>query len=142
MATLAKKLSIRPPSLYNHVDGLQGLHEALAIHGLEELYNGFSEASIGRSKDEAIHAISKAYMTFARTHSGLYEASLWVNPDSNNLDFNRISTKIVNLIIRVLEACGFEEEKSIHATRGLRSIFHGFASLEQKKALVFQSIVI
>lgn len=132
LAKLAKKLGIRPPSLYNHVDGLQGLQEALAIYGLEELYKRLSEAAIGRSKDEAVHALSHAYMSFARRHPGLYEATLWANADLNNSDFNCISSKIVDLIVRVLHAYDLGDEESIHATRGLRSILHGFASLEQK----------
>lgn len=134
LATLAKKLKIRPPSLYNHVEGLQGLQGALAIYGLEELYKGMSQAAIGRSKDEAVHAISKAYISFARAHPGLYEATLRANADLNSTEFNSISSKIVDLVVRVLNAYELEDEDSIHATRGLRSILHGFASLEQKNA--------
>ncbi|MFT4416651.1 WHG domain-containing protein [Fredinandcohnia humi] len=134
LATLAKKLKIRPPSLYNHVDGLQGLQGALAIYGLEELYNGMSQAAIGQSKDEAVHAISKAYISFARAHPGLYEATLGANADLNSTEFNSISSKIVDLVVRVLNAYELEDEDSIHATRGIRSILHGFASLEQRNA--------
>lgn len=132
LATLAKKLKIRPPSLYNYIDGLQGLQVALAIYGLEELYKSLSQAAIGRSKYEAVHEISKAYMRFARTHPGLYEATLWANADLSNSEFNCISSKIVDLVVRVLDSYDLEEEESIHASRGLRSILHGFASLEQK----------
>ncbi|KKI90565.1 TetR family transcriptional regulator [Bacillus sp. SA1-12] len=134
LATLAKKLKIRPPSLYNHVEGLQGLQKALAHYGLEELYERMSQAAIGRSKDEAVHAISQAYISFARAHPGLYEATLWANADVNNTEFNSISTKIVDLVVRVLHAYELGDEESIHASRGLRSILHGFASLEQKNA--------
>ncbi|GAX91699.1 TetR-like C-terminal domain-containing protein [Effusibacillus lacus] len=38
LASLAKKLRIRPPSLYNHVDGLHGLRKNLAIYGMEQLH--------------------------------------------------------------------------------------------------------
>ncbi|WP_141433812.1 TetR/AcrR family transcriptional regulator [Bacillus sp. 03113] len=133
LATLAKKLKIRPPSLYNHVDGLQGLQKALAIYGLEELYKVLSHAAIGRSKDDAVHAMSKAYINFARVHPGLYEATLWANTDLSSTEFQSIGPKIVDLVIRVLNAYELEDEESVHAARGLRSILHGFASLEQKK---------
>jgi hypothetical protein len=43
-----------------------------------------------------------------------------------------VADQIVNLSIRVLHAFDLEEQAAIHATRGLRSIFHGFTSLEQK----------
>ncbi|MBD1379808.1 TetR-like C-terminal domain-containing protein [Metabacillus arenae] len=134
LATLAKKLKIRPPSLYNHVDGLQGLQRDLAIYGLEELYKRMSQAAIGRSKDEAVHAISQAYISFARDHPGLYEATLWANADFYSTALENISSKIMDLVVRVLNAYELNDEESIHASRGLRSILHGFASLEQKKA--------
>jgi hypothetical protein len=35
LANLAKRLNIRPPSLYNHVDGLPGLRKELAIFSIK-----------------------------------------------------------------------------------------------------------
>lgn len=32
---LAEKLEVRPPSLYNHLDGLQDLKQKLAIQGVK-----------------------------------------------------------------------------------------------------------
>ncbi|EZP78755.1 MULTISPECIES: TetR/AcrR family transcriptional regulator [Anoxybacillaceae] len=131
LATLAKKLGVRPPSLYNHIEGLHGLRKQLAVYGLEQLYNTLAQAAIGRSGDDAVHALGKAYVTFARTHPGLYEATLQA-PDSLDPDIQRAGREIVNLTLRVLHAYDLDDETALHAVRGLRSMFHGFASLEQK----------
>jgi AcrR family transcriptional regulator len=131
LASLAKKLKIRPPSLYNHVDGLQGLRKKLAIYGLEQLNSILARAVIGRSGDDAVRALGEAYMEFARTHPGLYEATL-LAPDPEDTDIQRAGSETVDLVVRVLNAYGLEDEAALHAVRGLRSILHGFASLEQK----------
>lgn len=133
LATLAKKLTIKPPSLYNHIDGLTGLKKKLALHGFEELYTRLANAAIGLSKDEAVHAVSKAYFSFARTHPGLYELTLSA-PNPEEIEIELAGKKIVDLTVHILSAYGLEEQEVIHAVRGLRSILHGFSSLEQKGA--------
>ncbi|WP_026677492.1 TetR/AcrR family transcriptional regulator [Fictibacillus gelatini] len=131
LASLAKKLNVRSPSLYNHIDGLPGLRKKLAVYGLELLYSQWKRAAAGRSGEDAVHEIAKAYIAFARTHPGLYEATL-LAPDSWDHDVQRAGGKMVDLALGVLKDFELEGEPAIHAVRGLRSILHGFASLEQK----------
>ncbi|MFD1735052.1 WHG domain-containing protein [Bacillus salitolerans] len=131
LASLAKKLNIRPPSLYNHVDGLEGLRKKLAIYALEKLYNSLTPVVIGRSGDEAVFHLAQAYVRFARDSPGLYEATLQA-PNTHDTEVQLIGKRIVELTIHVLRAYELEDEAAIHAVRGLRSILHGFASLEQK----------
>ncbi len=54
LASLAKKLQIRTPSLYNHVQGLPGLRKELACFALRKLKEELAEAAIGKSGDEAL----------------------------------------------------------------------------------------
>ncbi|MBS4213763.1 MULTISPECIES: TetR/AcrR family transcriptional regulator [Neobacillus] len=131
LANLAKELNIRPPSLYNHFDGLPGLRKKLAIYGLNLLYDELAPAAIGVSGAEALLAISKAYVGFARTHPGIYEATLMA-PDPEDVDVQQAGAKIVDLSVRVLQAYKLEGDMALHAVRGLRSILHGFSSLEQR----------
>jgi AcrR family transcriptional regulator len=130
LANLAKKLGIRPPSLYNHFDGLAGLRKKMAIYGLEQLYEALAQSAIGVSGDEAVLSISKAYVDFTRKHPGIYEATLMA-PDMEDEDVQHAGSKIVDLTVRVLQAYRLEGDTATHAVRGLRSILHGFSSLEQ-----------
>ena len=131
LATVAQKLGIRPPSLYNHVDGLPGLRNKLAVFGTKQLTDKLTRAAIGRSKDDAVLAMGEAYVAFARAHPGLYEATLRA-PDPRDSELQRAAEELMNVVLRVLNAYGLGEEAALNAVRGLRSLLHGFASLEQK----------
>lgn len=131
LAMLAQKLGIRSPSIYNHVNGLNDLRNKLAIYGLKQLNEVMLRAAAGRAKEDAIYAIGEAYVAFARTQPGLYEASLRA-PEPGDEVYQCAASEIVDLIVRVMNSFGLEEEEALHAVRGFRSLLHGFASLEQK----------
>jgi AcrR family transcriptional regulator len=131
LANVAKNLGIRPPSLYNHFDGLGGLRKELAIYGLNKLYEEMAQSAIGVSGDQALLAISTAYVNFARKHPGVYEATLFA-PDMDAEEVQSAGAKIVTLSVRVLQFYELKGDRALHAVRGLRSILHGFSSLEQK----------
>lgn len=130
LAALAKKLGVRSPSLYNHVDGLPGLRFKLTLYGLEQLKERMTQAAIGRSGDEAIRAVALAYVSFARAHPGLYTATISA-PDPNEPQLQKAAEEIVSLTLRVMQHYGLDQVKSLHAVRVFRSLLHGFASLEQ-----------
>ncbi|MFL7944517.1 hypothetical protein ACKA0G_29115 [Priestia megaterium] len=70
LASLAKKLNIRPPSLYNHVNGLPALRKKLAVYGYEQLYKALINATVGRSQDNAARALGETYIVFVRIFQG------------------------------------------------------------------------
>lgn len=131
LAALAAKLGVRPPSLYNHINGLAGLRTLLAIHGLEQLYDAMSAAAEGARGEQAVHALSQAYIGFARQHPGLYETTLRA-PEQGDTALEAAGGRVLSLIIQVLSCFGLDEEGNLHAVRGLRSILHGFSALENQ----------
>ncbi|MBT2654918.1 WHG domain-containing protein [Bacillus sp. ISL-18] len=131
LANLAKNLGIRPPSLYNHFDGLPGLRKKLAIHSIDQLYEVMADAAKGAAGTEAVLAMSKAYVNFARKHPGMYDATL-LAPNPEDEEVQQAGGKIVDLSVRVLQSYHLKGEQALHTVRGLRSILHGFAALEQK----------
>ncbi|WP_026672105.1 TetR/AcrR family transcriptional regulator [Alkalihalobacterium bogoriense] len=130
MATLAKTLNVQSPSLYNHIDGLQGLKKHLAQYGLEKLYKGMKEAVNDKQGEEAILSIGHSYLEFVRTHPGLYEMTLKA-PDAKDVEIEKVANEIVYLMIDVITPYHLEKDQTIHMVRGIRSLLHGFASLEQ-----------
>ncbi|WP_339314720.1 WHG domain-containing protein [Paenibacillus sp. FSL R10-2734] len=131
LAALANKLGVRSPSLYNHINGLQDLRTQLAIYGLGELSTTMVNAAKGLNGDAAVQAMGHAYVNFARSRPGLYETTLRA-PEKENTELEAAGDHILRLIIHVMKDYQLGEEGEIHAVRGLRSILHGFASLEQK----------
>lgn len=130
LASVAQKLNIRSPSLYNHVDGLPGLRRKLAVYGLEQLHVRLQSAVNGQAGDEAIRKLAWAYVQFSRTNPGLYSATLRA-PDPEDPELLKEGERLVNLVLEALAPYGLEPVQAIHAVRGLRSIIHGFSSLER-----------
>jgi AcrR family transcriptional regulator len=128
LANLAKELGIKPPSLYNHFEGLAGLRRELGLYGTKRLYKRLADSTAGVAADE-VFALSRAYHHFVREHPGVYEATLTV-PKPEDVEYQQEGGKIVSLVLDALKGFELEEEKAIHAVRGLRSLLHGFATLE------------
>jgi len=129
LAAVADRLGVRKPSLYNHINGLPELRAQLAIWGINQLRAKISEAAIGKAKDVAILAIANAYRSFAHQCPGLYRAIL-TSPDRDNTELGVATHGLMAVISKVLEPYELTASESIHAVRGLRSLMHGFVSLE------------
>ncbi|WP_029421457.1 TetR/AcrR family transcriptional regulator [Alicyclobacillus macrosporangiidus] len=129
LAAVASRLGVRIPSLYNHVDGLPGLRRELALYGIRELNKRLQLAAIGKESERAIEAMFHAYRAFARERPGLYEATLHA-PDPQDRELEKAAQDIVETVLTVLEPFHFTHEDAIHVVRGIRSVAHGFASLE------------
>ena len=132
LADLAAQLGVRTPSLYNHVAGLPGLHRDLALLGTRELAIRMGRATIGKSGDTAVHALCRAYRAFVNERPGLYAATVrsGLLTDQPDPELNAAQKDAVEIVLMVLSAYQLSGPYAIHAARGLRSLVHGFATLE------------
>jgi AcrR family transcriptional regulator len=129
LGRLAERLGVRTPSLYNHVAGLPGLKHDLALYCLCEVHDRITLATIGKSHAEAIVAFADAYRAYARETPGRYAFTLQA-PDPGDQELQAIAQQLVDVVRAVLAPYRLSEEEAIHAIRSLRSIVHGFISLE------------
>jgi AcrR family transcriptional regulator len=129
LADLAARLGVRVPSLYNHIEGADDLRAAIARFGTEELGRKLAHAAIGRSGEDALWAIADAYRAFAKARPGIYPLTLRA-PSPDDVARIAASDAIIEVIKRVLEPFGLTDDETIHVIRGLRSLLHGFVSLE------------
>jgi hypothetical protein len=91
--------------------------------------------------------VAQAYRSYIKQHPGLYMASLRASgaqmSDStplpgtelpeNGLPYAALAAaeeRVVRVVMAVLVSFGLEGDDALHAVRGLRSLVHGFASLE------------
>lgn len=129
LARVAAGLGVRSPSLYNHVEGLDGLVRGIAVRAVRELGDVLRHAAVGRAGSEAIVAMARAYRDYAHAHPGRYAASQLV-PDGSDPDHVAAAEEVVGVMTAVLRAWRLEGDDAIHAVRGLRSALHGFVTLE------------
>lgn len=132
LGRLAKELGIRTPSLYNHVDGLPGLMQELSILNARNLAGRISEAAIGQSGQDAVRAMMWAMRSYIKDHPGLYLSTLRASgtQEDINPELEKEEAHTVQIGMVVMASFGIEGEEAIHALRGLRSLVHGFATLE------------
>ena len=132
LTALAFELGIRTPSLYNHVAGLEGLRRELTLLGVRELGQRLSRAAAGKATDEGIFGLAQAYRAFVRERPGLYAATVrsyrLSHPEDPQLA--QAEGQAFEPVLAVLASYGLSGEEAIHAARGLRSVAHGFATLE------------
>jgi AcrR family transcriptional regulator len=132
LSELASRLGVRTPSLYNHVAGLGGLRRELALLGLREMGRRIGRAAMGKTTDEATFAVARAYRDFVKERPGLYAATVRSSrlayPDDP--DFEAAEREAYEAVLAVLASYGLRGEEALHAARGLRSVAHGFATLE------------
>ncbi|MFB8734872.1 TetR-like C-terminal domain-containing protein [Bacillus sp. SL00103] len=118
IATLSKRLNIRPPSLYNHVSGLQEIHAALAEKGLTMLREKGIHVTEGLDKEGAVLAFAKQYVQFVREHPGLYEADLFTYGGQK---VRSEAERLVEFVQSIMTRFGVKEEEMTHVVRGLKA---------------------
>jgi AcrR family transcriptional regulator len=129
LARLAAELGVRAPSLYNHIDGRDGLRRGVALRGLRELTDALRDAAVGRSGPDALAAIAHAYRAFAHDHSGLYAATV-AAPAPDDEEHLAAAGETLGVVLAVLRGWNLDGDDEVHAARTVRSALHGFVVLE------------
>jgi AcrR family transcriptional regulator len=132
LGKLADRLGIQTPSLYNHIDGLAGLRRELTLLSTRELGERIANAAIGQSGPEAVRKVAQSYREYVKQNTGLYmlgvRAAAKQNPPDPELQ--AAQERVVAVSLAVMAWFGLSEADALHAIRGLRSLIHGFATLE------------
>ena len=129
LADVAAHLGVRPPSLYNHIPSLAALQRDLAVLGVRELGARLARAAVGKAGDAAVIALAGAYRAFVRERPGLYAATQQA-PPSDDGEWQSEAAEVVAIVGATLGSYGLQGDDAIHTIRALRSLLHGFATLE------------
>jgi AcrR family transcriptional regulator len=129
LAGVAARLGVRLPSLYKHVDGLDGLRSALAVAACRELADVLSAATVGRSGDDALLAMAHAYRSYARRRPGAYAASLRA-PAPGDQPHEAAAAALLTVVAAALSGYALEGSDLVDAVRGMRALLHGFVAIE------------
>ncbi|TMQ90662.1 WHG domain-containing protein [Actinomadura soli] len=128
LAAVAGRAGVATPSLYKHVRNLAELRQLVTVRVLEELTERLGEAALGRSGDDAVRALMRAYRSYVVEHPGRY-AAMDQSADAQPED-NAAGERLLAIIYAALRGYALEGSELVHAARCLRSAVHGFAVLE------------
>lgn len=130
MGVLAERLGVRTPSLYKHVNGLADLARRVAILAATELSDAIRDATQGRSGSEALAAAAQAMRTYAKQHPGRYAAINSAHPTGPDDPLVAARDRLLDSFAATLWGYRLDPSHKIHALRMLRSMLHGFVTLD------------
>ncbi|MFQ1002179.1 TetR/AcrR family transcriptional regulator [Modestobacter sp. SSW1-42] len=130
MGALAERLGVRTPSLYKHVASQQDLNRRIAALALDEAAVTIGAAIQGRAGRDALRAAARALRDFVLAHPGRYAATIGLDLTGPDDPVAQAAARGLEPFAAVLRGYDLAPGDTTHALRALRSIFHGFATIE------------
>ena len=129
LTRVAGMLGVRQPALYRHVGGYDDLLRSLSLRGRQILAQRLADAAVGLSGDDSVAAVGHAWRRMVRDHPGIYAATDRY-PCAGDAELEAAVERVLAVLGQALRGYDLSEADRVHATRALRSAFHGFSHLE------------
>ncbi len=139
MGLLAERLGVKTPSLYKHVASLADLTHRIAVQATTEVGDAVRDATQGRAGRDALTAAAQAMRTYVKDHPSRYAAANAARPSGPDDPLFPASDRLLASLSAVLHGYRLDPGQEIHALRMLRSMLHGFATLEASGGFQFDT---
>jgi AcrR family transcriptional regulator len=139
MGLLAERLGVKTPSLYKHVDNLADLVHRIGVLAVVELGDALRDATQGRAGTAALTAAAQAMRAYVKQHPGRYAAGNAARSTGPDDPIVSAATRLLGSLSAVLRGYELDESQEIHALRMLRSMLHGFATIEADGGFQFDT---
>ena len=133
LKAVAQELGIRTPSLYNHIDSLDGLLLLVAHGGMRRMNEEMMHAALGNAGEDALCRVAEAYLEYMTVHPGVYETIQWATWHGTE-ETGRIFAEYEKLLTTLLYSCGFRENQVQEGCRILAGLLHGYTTLQLSRA--------
>ncbi|WP_077800038.1 TetR/AcrR family transcriptional regulator [Streptomyces sp. JHA26] len=130
MGSLAERVGVRTPSLYKHVNGQEDLNRRIAALALNEAADAIGAAIQGYAGRDALETAARAFRAFVLQHPGRYAATIGAEPSGPDDPLATAGRRLLGTFTAILRGYEIAEPDVDHALRTLRSLFHGFATLQ------------
>lgn len=128
---IAVRLNVRAASLYNHIDGVESIDQAVGKRAARILNKTLTDAIDGKEKEDAIEAIAFAYRSFAQDNPQLYQAILGLPGLGGNDELRKVGRESFQAFRQITNRYQISRETGVHFSRCYRSALHGYVSLMQ-----------
>ena len=127
-SAVARRLGVKDPSLYAHIENARELKVRVTLLALEEMADKAAAALAGRAGKDALVAFANAYRDYAKQYPGRYAASQFeLDPETAAGSAGPRHAEMTRAILRGYD---LPEPDQTDAVRFLGSTFHGYVSLE------------
>ncbi|MGZ5406014.1 MAG: WHG domain-containing protein, partial [Nocardioides sp.] len=130
MGLLAQRLGVKTPSLYKHVDNIADVTHRIAVLSMTEIGDAVRDATQGRAGVDALTAAAHAMRAFVTTYPGRYTAGNAARPSGPDDPLIPAASRVLDSLSAALRGYRLDPTQEVHALRTLRSMLHGFATIE------------
>ncbi len=130
MGLLAERLGVRTPALYKHVSSQADLAHRIAVLAMTEFAEDVRNATEGRVGRDALVAGAQAMRAYVLAHPGRYAAGNAARPTGPEDPLVPAAGRVLVAWATMLRGYPLGPDEQAHALRMLRSVLHGFVSLE------------
>lgn len=130
MGLLAVRLGVKTPALYKHVTGQADLTHRIGVLAMNELADAIRDATQGRAGSDALAAGAQAMRAYVQQHPGRYAAGNAARPTGPDDPLIPGIDRVLASWAAMLRGYRLDPDQEIHAMRMLRSVLHGFSTLE------------
>lgn len=123
---LATELDRHVSSLYNHVEGLDGLRRDVTRLALGELGDRLWRSVLGKSGPDGLRALADAYRGFATDSPGKFYAATTWHERLPRSEAGTVGRPAGDAIHAVMASFGLEGTAIVHATRSFATTMVGF----------------
>jgi AcrR family transcriptional regulator len=137
MGLLAERLGVKTPSLYKHIASQADLAHRIAVQAANELADAIRDATQGRAGSDALTAGAHAMRTYVKEHPGRYAAGNAARPTGPDDPLIPAIGRVLDSWTAMLRGYEIDAGQQIHALRMVRTMLHGFATLETTDGFQF-----
>ena len=128
MTSLAAKLGVKGPSLYNHVESIEAVLGEVQVRAMATLSNQLQRAAMGRVRADCLRAMAAVQRTYAKAHPGLYELAMSQAIDRHGMTV--ASVPAGEALSAVIQSFGVGDV-SIELGLSCLAALHGLITLER-----------
>ena len=130
---LADRLNVQPPSLYNHIKGMEDLQKEIMLFGWRQMNEAMMDAAVCVSGYDALEAICRAFYKYASENPGVFNAMLWYNKFESE-ETQNATKEMFTLIYKDFTMLNISKENCEHLIRTYRGFLEGYALLVNNHA--------
>lgn len=130
---VARELGIKPPSLYNHVDGNEDLRKAVAVEGWRLVLELLEVLQESEEVGGLLKSIMQTYHQFATERPALSAVLATTPIDPFDEEFFDIEVALIVENMRALQRFNLSDRERVAAAHYIRATNQGYIALEHTK---------
>ena len=128
LATLATRLGVKRPSLYNHVSSTEALRDGLLILVLDDVAQAV-EKTLSRSGRAALMELMQTLRAYVVRYPRRIDLLL-LSAEGGGPELRHAAERLYSLVMNVLADYGLTGARAVHAVRTLRALWLGFSLID------------